>query len=66
MAITFVGSATGPVIIGNSATTQNLLTVENRVGSRVNVNIRRLMMQLDPVAVLTAVMPIVKIGRAHV
>lgn len=64
MAITFVGSATGPVIIGNSATTQNLLTVENRVGSRVNVNIRRLMMQLDPVAVLTAVMPIVRTSRA--
>ena len=64
MAVTFRGCATGLAVLGNGLTTQNLLLIENRQGSRVNVNLRRLAVHLDAVAALSAVMPIVRTSRA--
>ena len=49
--------------IGNAATTQNLLTIENIDATKL-VYIRRLVVQMDATAVLTAVMPLVKASRA--
>lgn len=48
--------------VGAAATTQNLFSIFNSGTSRV-VRIRRLVMQMDATAVLTAVMPIVKTSR---
>jgi hypothetical protein len=48
--------------IGNAATTQNLFSIFNSGTNRV-VRIRRLVMQMDATAVLTAVMPICKTSR---
>jgi hypothetical protein len=47
---------------GAAATTQNLFSIFNSGTNRV-VRIRRLVMQMDATAVLTAVMPIVKTSR---
>lgn len=63
MAVTFKGAAMFPVVVGNNATTQHLFSIENGVGSRVDVNIRRLTVQMDAVAALTSVMPQVKVSR---
>jgi ribosomal protein L27 len=49
-------------IPGAAATAQNLFTIFNSGTNRV-VRIRRLVMQMDATAVLTAVMPIVKTSR---
>jgi hypothetical protein len=51
-------------IIGNGSTTHNLFTIENTTGSARVVGVRRLVVQLDTLAALTAVMPIVKTSRA--
>lgn len=65
MAITFKGSIPAPFhTYGNDATTQNLFVITNKVGSRVNVIVRRATVQVDTVAVLTSVMPIVRTHRA--
>jgi len=48
--------------IGNAATTQNLLTIENIDATKL-VTIRRLVFQMDATAVLVAVMPIIKTSR---
>lgn len=65
MAITFKGSIPAPFsTYGNDATTQNLFVITNKVGSRVNVIVRRATVQVDTVAVLTSVMPIVSTHRA--
>lgn len=64
MAVTFLGGVPIPIIFGNDATTQNLFTIENRIGSRVDVHIRRLVIQLDPLTALTSVMPQLKVSRA--
>jgi hypothetical protein len=45
--------------IGAAATTQNVFSIFNSGSNRV-VRVRRLVMQMDATAVLTAVMPIVK------
>jgi hypothetical protein len=45
--------------VGNAATTQNIFSIFNAGTNRV-VRIRRLVMQMDATAVLTAVMPLVK------
>jgi hypothetical protein len=63
MAVTFRGGVQVPSIIGNDAVTQHLFSLENQIGSRVNVNVRRLSVQNDPLAVLTSVMPQVKASR---
>jgi hypothetical protein len=49
-------------ILGNAATTQNLFTILNTGATRV-VTVRRLVMQMDATAALTAVMPLVKTCR---
>lgn len=49
--------------IGNAATTQNLLTIEN-THATVLVKIRRILVQMDATVVLTSVMPLVKASRA--
>lgn len=49
--------------LGTAATTHNLLTIENIDATNL-VYIRRLTVQLDATAVLTAVMPQVKVSRA--
>lgn len=64
MAVTFKGSIPSATVIGNDATSQNICTITNKVGSRVNIIIRRATVQLDTLAVLTSVMPIVRISRA--
>jgi hypothetical protein len=64
MAVSFRGATQCPIVFGNNAVTQNLLTIENKIGSRVNVNIRRLTIQLDPITALTTVMPQIKVARA--
>jgi len=64
MAVTFTGGVQVPIVFGNDATTQNLLTIENQIGSRVDVNVRRLSIQMDPVTALTTVMPQIKVARA--
>ena len=48
--------------VGAAATTQNLFSIFNSGTNRV-VRIRRLVMQMDATAVLTAVMPIAKTSR---
>jgi hypothetical protein len=50
-------------VIGKDAVTQHLFALENQVGSRVDVNVRRLSVQNDPIAALTTVMPQVKASR---
>lgn len=52
--------------IGTAATTQTVFTLENTTGSTKIVNIRRLLLQMDATAVLTAVMPIFKTSRTTV
>ncbi len=49
--------------LGSAATPHNLLTIEN-TDAVVQVRIRDISIQLDATAVLTAVMPLVKISRA--
>lgn len=49
--------------LGTAATTHNLLTIENIDATKL-VTIRRLTVQLDATAALTAVMPQVKASRA--
>lgn len=64
MAFSFNGSVPGLIALGNDATTQNIYTLTNKVGSRVNVLIRRATVQVDTIAALTSVMPIVRCSRA--
>lgn len=49
--------------IGSAATPQNLMTIENIDATKL-VYVRKLIVQLDATAVLTAVMPLVKVSRA--
>lgn len=48
--------------LGNAATTQNLFVIYNTSPTKI-VDVRRLVMQMDATAVLTAVMPLVKTCR---
>jgi hypothetical protein len=66
MAITFTGSASSPVMVGNDLVEQNLFLIENGIRSRVNVIVKRLTMQNDPIVVLTTVMPLIKMSRVDV
>lgn len=49
--------------LGSAATPHNLLTIENIDATNL-VKIRRLVVQLDATAVLTSVMPQIKVSRA--
>ena len=52
------------VVLGNDSTQQNLFVIENPIGSRVDVYIKDLDYECDPVGVLTAVTPLIKVSRA--
>lgn len=57
-------SSSSIVMLGNDSTTQNLFTIENPIGSRVNVYVRELDYEVDALGVLTAVTPLIKVSRA--
>ena len=59
MAITYYGTISCFPILGNDQLTQNLMTLENGTGSRVNVRLRRFSVQNDPVTTLTSVKPLI-------
>lgn len=63
MAVTFRGGVQIPAMIGKDSAAQHLFALENRIGSRVDVNVRRITVQNDPIAALTSVMPQVKASR---
>ena len=63
MAITFTGGVMVPTVFGNDAVTQHIFALENQIGSRVDVNVRRLVVQNDPLTALTSVMPQVNVSR---
>jgi hypothetical protein len=63
MTTTFRGSCSSLISYGNDLLTQNMFTLENRYGSRVNINVRKLEALLDPIAVLTGVMPQLQLTR---
>lgn len=50
--------------LGSAATPQNLFTASNTTGSSVILAVRRLVVQMDATAVLTAVSPQFKVSRA--
>jgi len=52
-----------PTAFGNDAVTQHIFALENHIGSRVDVNVRRLVVQDDPQTALASVMPQVKVSR---
>lgn len=49
--------------VGNAATTQNLFSIENIDATKL-VYVRRILVQMDATAALTAVMPLIKASRA--
>lgn len=63
MPVSFTGGVMVPTVFGNAAAVQHLFALENGIGSRVDVNVRRLTVQNSPIAVLTSVMPQVKVSR---
>lgn len=63
MAVLYAGCASTPRIPGNGLTTQNLFALENRLGSRRLLRVRRLSTQMDATAALTSVKPQVKTTR---
>jgi len=64
MAFSFNGAVPSLITLGNDATTQNLYTHTNKVGSRVNVLIRSAVVSLDATVALATVMSQVKCSRA--
>jgi hypothetical protein len=66
MTITYKGLVTSFRTLGTASTPHNLFTIENTVGSAVIVRVRRLLVQLDATATLTAVMPLVKTSRCAI
>ena len=62
MAITYTGTTATFRTSGSALTHQHLLTLQNS-GSDVIVRVKRLVVQLDATAVLTAVMPLVRTSR---
>lgn len=64
MAVTFTGGVQVPAMLGNNALTQHLFSIENGLGSRVDVDVRRLLYQMDAIAALATVTSQVKLSRA--
>lgn len=64
MAVTFTGGVQVPAMLGNNALTQHLFSIENGIGSRVDVDVRKILYQMDAIAVLTSVTSQVKATRA--
>ena len=63
MSYSFTGSVPGALTLGNGALKQNILALTNKIGSRVNLIIRRMAAQLDMVAASTVVSPIIRASR---
>lgn len=61
--VSFEGAAGTFRILGNAALLHNLFSIENAVGSAVNVRILSLTVRLDATAVLITVMPTIKTTR---
>jgi hypothetical protein len=60
----YTGIVTTFRILGNAATAHTLFSLENTSGSARIITVRRLTVQLDATALLTAVMPQVKCSRS--
>jgi hypothetical protein len=65
MAITYKGMTASLGIFGNDLTIQHIFAICNGSASRVNVQVKRIALQNDPVNVLTSVMPDTKVTRAE-
>lgn len=63
MATTYKGEASSFRTLGNAASPQNLFSIENAAGSTVLVAVRRMSIQMDATAVLTAVGTQMKTSR---
>lgn len=63
MAVTFTGGVQVPAILGNGSLTQHLFSIENQIGSRVDVDVRQLLCQIDAIAALTSVTSQIKASR---
>ncbi len=63
MAVTFTGGCATPLFFGNDATTQHIFAIENGIASRVNMIVRDIDVEVDTIAALTAVMPLIKVSR---
>ncbi len=64
MAVSFKGSIPSQITFGNDSISQNIVTITNKVGSRVNVIIRNMTIQVDTLGAVTSVMPQAKVSRA--
>jgi len=64
VAVTFRGSVPGVWTLGNRALTQNLFTLTNKVGSRVDVIIRSLIAEVDTTVASTTPGSVLKLSRA--
>ena len=63
MALSFTGTIRSPIVFGNDAATQNILVATNDVKSRVNVYLRKIVLQCDTLAAQASFMPLVKASR---
>ncbi len=61
--ISYTGLATTPRIFGNAETSQRLFAIENRVGSKKLVRVRRFSVQMEHTAALTSVKAQFKLSR---
>lgn len=64
MAITFRGSVPGALTLANAALTQNLFTLTNKVGSRVNVILRHIDAHVDTTVASTTPGTVLRLSRA--
>lgn len=64
MAVTFRGSIPSASTLGNAALTQNLFTITNKVGSRVNIILRHLDAMVDTTVASTTPGSVLKLSRA--
>ena len=64
MAVTFRGSIPSVLTLGNGALTQNLFTLTNKVGSRVNVKLRYIDAMVDTTLASTTPGTILRLSRA--
>ena len=64
MAISYTGMVASSIIQGSGNGTQGIFCIENSIQSRVKVYVKRLYLQSDAVAVLTAVKPVIRSFRA--
>jgi len=63
VAVTFRGSIPSALTLGNGALTQNLFTLTNKVGSRVNVKLRHINAEVDTTLASTTPGSILRLSR---